>query len=107
MNDLMNLQKQIEIISNLCLKYIPAEKDTLTSFVEARNSIAVMLSELNGTSKIDRALISLEEYRLRSWGKERPDSVIRACEARIAAVGGYIDRVEWIQKLKDQIKEGE
>jgi hypothetical protein len=47
---------------------------------------------------IDQILINLEDYRYTLFDNnqdERPDFVVRVCEAIVAEEGGYNDRMEW------------
>jgi hypothetical protein len=47
---------------------------------------------------VDRILSNLEDYRYRLLDtnqNDKPDYVIRVCEAIVAEEGGYNDRTEW------------
>lgn len=48
---------------------------------------------------VDQILKNLEEYRCRLFDSnlqhDRPDHVIRVCEAIVAEEGGYDNRAEW------------
>lgn len=47
-------------------------------------------------------LQALEDLRMELNGKERPDSVVRQCEATVAEYFGYETRADWIREIRDQ-----